>query len=363
MKLIMHKRLSRKYRLLLRYRRFLAAESLATCEPVVLHKKIISWLSGFNSNKYHLYDFETHARSDYWRDMDACKIRAFNSIQGLLLQNKDFLHTLLAHHRVAPPVLGVLANNRYYANGKPAGCHAEEFINDLAPYTFLHALSDTAHDGILLCKTASGFAYCQTTSTSPLAARHHISDWIRHGCWQLIASPRVEPHLSEEALDSSVLQPLRIVTFRTSEAESPFIGFSLQLINADCPLYCRVNLQEGILSPAAEIRTIPPHKTFHDLHPETGATIAGQTIKDWSGACALAIRAHSVFPRLRAVSWHLLFSEEGWQVIDASNVLRVDLAQLHGPLLLDRSIISLVCRTYGLQMEALESTSADILDL
>ena len=336
MNLQLHSRLSHLYRVGRIYRHFWRAERTILCRAAPLHQRVALWMSGFNSNKQHLYDFGSHARQEYWRDIDVYRIQSFNVPHATLLRNKDILHTLLAYHQIGPPVLGIIADNRYYAVGDPTGRPPKDTLAQLPSHTLLHALSDTGCDGTLLCKTESGYNACNVASAPSNKDGRALSGLLCRGYWQVLAHTPINPKSVQTAPSSLAICPLYMITFQCSEVSAPFIGFAIQLIDADTPLYCCVNTESGVMSAAAEMLESPPYKRCYDVHPESGITLAGQAIEDWAGACSLALRAHTLIPSLTAITWHLLPGSAGWQVVDASPLLPIEWAQLHGPLPHDR---------------------------
>jgi hypothetical protein len=57
----------------------------------------------------------------------------------------------------------------------------------------------------------------------------------------------------------------------------------------------------------------------HDIHPATGAPIAGRTLPDWAAAIALAVDAHArAFADYVLIGWDVAFTPQGPLLIEGN---------------------------------------------
>ena len=86
-----------------------------------------------------------------------------------------------------------------------------------------------------------------------------------------------------------------------------------------------IAIESGRLGPAAGKELAHPLET----HPDTGATIAGRQIPNWSAVLALALAAHDAFPTMPTVGWDVAVIEGGQaMLIEGNSVWGVDIAQI-----------------------------------
>jgi hypothetical protein len=87
-----------------------------------------------------------------------------------------------------------------------------------------------------------------------------------------------------------------------------------------------VDVATGRLGQATDLGKGPDFK-WHDLHPLTGARIAGRRLPMWRETVALAQRAHRVFPDYVLVGWDIAVLEDGPCVIEGNRGPDVDIHQ------------------------------------
>jgi hypothetical protein len=87
-----------------------------------------------------------------------------------------------------------------------------------------------------------------------------------------------------------------------------------------------VDVATGRLGQATDLGKGPDFK-WHDVHPLTGARIAGRRLPMWRETVALAERAHRVFPDYVLVGWDIAVLEDGPCVIEGNRGPDVDIHQ------------------------------------
>jgi hypothetical protein len=99
-------------------------------------------------------------------------------------------------------------------------------------------------------------------------------------------------------------------------------------------LSCHVDLASGRLGPGVTFPQ-PPPISWHDVHPNSGATLAGETIPDWHATTELVLTLSARLSFLPYIGWDVVVTGAGPKVIEGNYYSDVNLLQVHRPLLLD----------------------------
>jgi hypothetical protein len=87
-----------------------------------------------------------------------------------------------------------------------------------------------------------------------------------------------------------------------------------------------VELESGVLGPASDLGDRAA-LGWLDVHPDTGAPIAGRTLAGWSEVRALAVAAHRAFRDRTVVGWDIALTPSGAVLVEGNSGPDVDLLQ------------------------------------
>ena len=90
-----------------------------------------------------------------------------------------------------------------------------------------------------------------------------------------------------------------------------------------------VDLETGLLSSASNLG-MDARLGWLDCHPDTGATIAGRKLPQWSEIKALAIQAHRAFADRVLVGWDIGVTDQGPLVVEGNSSPDLDIVQRFG---------------------------------
>jgi len=94
-----------------------------------------------------------------------------------------------------------------------------------------------------------------------------------------------------------------------------------------------IDLDTGELSAAAE-PAANQGVTWHDTHPDTGATIPGTTVPGWDSIQTEIRQIAREIDRFNHVGWDLIVTDHGeFKIIEANSYPNPDVLQVHAPLL------------------------------
>jgi hypothetical protein len=91
-------------------------------------------------------------------------------------------------------------------------------------------------------------------------------------------------------------------------------------------LVVKIDLATGELSQAKSLR----HLGTVDVHPDSGAQIAGLTIPDWPAVCQEIISLSKHFPFLHFIAWDVLLTQQGICIVEANTSTGNNIIQIWG---------------------------------
>jgi hypothetical protein len=331
MKIRMHHYLAKAYRRARVYRRLVRDEVRYGRAELGWFKRMGYLLKGFNSDKSYLYDLEQYPLDSYWSDIEENKVRAFNLVHSLLLDRKDIFHVQMAKLGAGPLVVGTLIDGRFYPYPPGKEQSFASLVDSLPDDTLVRPLRGTGF-GKTVRWLQMGERGLELGRSRPDRAAIPAHLALSIGWWQIMAPVGISRASYAYRLFQKRKNLLRITTLRCPESGAAFPAFAIQVIGEDSPLYARVDLETGVLGQGVRLLRVKSRKECHACQPDNGARIDGVTVDQWPQALALATRVHDALPTLAAVSWQLALSEQGWQIVNATNRLDAEWAQLHEPL-------------------------------
>jgi hypothetical protein len=148
-----------------------------------------------------------------------------------------------------------------------------------------------------------------------------------------IVQPKIGPHPDLTAIALSALPTARITTIR-DEQGSPELVTSVLRFPSDPDalidnikaggLMAPIDAETGALGAACRGKSAGEV----EIHPVTGAPVAGLRLPDWEEAKRLVLRAHAeVFPEYSMVGWDLAFTPDGPTFIEGNGKPCIVVAQ------------------------------------
>jgi hypothetical protein len=178
----------------------------------------------------------------------------------------------------------------------------------------------------LLLKPARGEGGRGVRFLAPPAADREA--WVRGVCGALkgpwLVQSRIETHGALRDLALNALPTARITTI-LNEANAPEVVSAVLRVASDPAaqvdnmkaggLLCPIDLADGVLGIACQ----GYGGTDHQVHPVTGATIAGRILPDWEQAKALVVDAHArAFGDYALIGWDVGFAPDGPILIEGN---------------------------------------------
>ena len=148
-----------------------------------------------------------------------------------------------------------------------------------------------------------------------------------------VLQQRIFNHPRISALAGNGLCTVRIVTYRRLDAPAAPLMAAFRMpvghgmvdnFNAG-GIAAPVDLATGVLG-----RAVARHLAggTHDVHPTSGAAIAGFQLPDWREALDLSLRAHDGFPWMPFVGWDVVLSDAAPLLLEANPTWGEELYQL-----------------------------------
>jgi hypothetical protein len=80
----------------------------------------------------------------------------------------------------------------------------------------------------------------------------------------------------------------------------------------------KIDVETGRMSRACGDRDLAPD-AWWDIHPKTGAQIAGRVVSGWPAIAALAVAAHREFRIWAVIGWDIAWTPEGPVLIEGNS--------------------------------------------
>lgn len=148
-----------------------------------------------------------------------------------------------------------------------------------------------------------------------------------------LVQPKVAPHPDLADIALSALPTARVTTIRDEQGKPELVTSVLRFPSvADAlvdnikagGLMAPIDAASGVLGPACRGKSAGEI----DIHPVTGAPVAGLQLPDWEKAKALVLRAHAeIFPEYSMIGWDVAFTPDGPTFIEGNGKPCIVVAQ------------------------------------
>lgn len=288
---------------------------------------------GFIGDQYALYDLKHRSKKGYLSEFDWYRSRWINEPFDAMLNNKIICNEVLQPHANVSPILFVKNKKRLvrYGAGRDRIGYADVvagvretgsvFMKPLTAGKGKGVHRIDARDGRLLLDEA------ERTEAELIAFLQGQPDWF--------LTETVAQHADLDAIFDRTSNTIRLITMRTGDGGAqPFFAV-LRLGTSDTVpvdngsrggLVAKVDLASGELT---EARTLWSHGVYQ-VHPDSGAPIAGAVVPRWQEVVDTAVRLADEFPFLQFVAWDFLVADDGVWVIEANTSSGVNIVQLWG---------------------------------
>ena len=295
------------------------------------------WGDGFTPKSRALYDFERYGPSAYVSDRDEQFGWTINGPSGELLRDKHRFYAVLeecGYDRYLPQRFGFVTADRI----EPPSSDIEQLLR---------------YEDALVLKPRYGaggadVAVCHLDGNTPEINGTPLTWASFHSALARMQGHMVTEYCEQadyaEYLFPNTPNTIRILTMHPT-SDDPFVAAAVHRIGSSTSggvdnfsrggLSARI-FADGSLGPA--VRYHHGSVSWHDTHPDTGATIRGVEIPEWDHMRETVLSVCRELPALRYVGWDLLSTEDGFAILEGNNNTDTDLLQAHQPLLTDHRI-------------------------
>jgi len=216
-----------------------------------------------------------------------------------------------------------LADKRRFAERcRAAGLPCPETVATVIDGT-IAVLADPA-DRPLVVKPTHGEGGDGLRLLGPIADAQALAARLRDVAQDCLVQPLVVVHPALADIALGALPTVRIVTMLDEAGMPELVSATFRCAADPCArvdnmkaggLIVPVTLEDGRLGRAC----FGYGGVDHDIHPASGAQIAGRALPDWAGAAALVTRAHAgVFADYVLIGWDVAFTADGPILIEGN---------------------------------------------
>lgn len=326
------------------------------------------WRRGFRVRSDIIYTLTEQTYLQYLTDFErSVRTKQINGGWAVVLDNKLLFHWMLStfeEHR--PTVYGLLDGGRFHpvdalAPADDGGTTASESpatdvtVDDRSAADAAGRVTDLLREegrlvlkwvkggggnNVLLCEWDDGpVVNGDRCSTAEFGRRVE-------SLGEYIACEFVEQSPFGARLFSETPNTFRIITMYDDERGEAFVPIAIYRIGSERSrpvdnfskggLNAEIDVETGELGEAAQL----PESTgvhWHDRHPNSGASIAGETVPGWEAIREKLLAVAAAFPQTPYVGWDVVPTDDegGFQIIEANSYPGMKSLQVHRPLLAD----------------------------
>lgn len=310
-------------------------------ESIALHRRAQSWIHGFFADKVNLYDFERFGHGAYVTDYQRhVKSDDLNSPYQYVLGDKFVAHHVLQGIGAPVPTLfAVIEHGRFIANDleSKAALSLDALLRQVDKVA-IKPRTGSGGIGFAAASLKNGVLHLNEAPAESKAP-------FQSGAY--LVSQFVSQSTYAANLFSRTTNTLRVCTMWDHEREEPFVAFAVQRIGTSTSfpvdnwgaggLSADVDIETGVLGRAATKPKLGK-PVWHDVHPETGAQIAGVQIPNWQAMTSELVKIAKRLPGMEYLGWDVAMTPDGIAILEANNRTDVNLVQVHRPLLLNKRI-------------------------
>ena len=150
-----------------------------------------------------------------------------------------------------------------------------------------------------------------------------------------IVQPRLVNHRALADFSNDALATARILTCRNEEGdyEATNAAFRMAIGKNTVKdnfhsggIATEVDLRTGVIGAATNMG-LTPGIGWREVHPVSGAQIAGRQLPNWQAALELACDAHRAFPERVVVGWDVAFLADGPMIVEGNGKPDLDIHQ------------------------------------
>jgi hypothetical protein len=312
--------------------------------PLSFKLKIKMWKQGFLAEKFVLYNLSQNDWREFLSDYHAKQAKWINDPYTSVLDNKLLFHGIVGESIRVPKSYALIKAGRIHPiNKEKTISNFDQFIefNKKKPIV-LKPVYGGGGKGVMLIDHQNGSIRCNKIPFDEKDLKKSLGSMD-----DVLITEFIEQGHFPKTLYPDSANTMRIVTLRDVDTDKPFIARAVQRIGSQktAPLdnftkggmSSMIASESGTLSPAA---THPKSSTleWHDSHPDTGVSIAGQQIPGWDQIRRAILEAAEALPFLKCIGWDLLLTESGPVALEGNSHPDPDVLQCHGPLLQNERI-------------------------
>jgi hypothetical protein len=309
-------------------------------------KKIATLLSGFNSDKYVLYNFAQNDKKLYLND-----IRRRILAERICKRNYYIVHDKIVFEKyfqnIVPiePKLSLIRHGKFTMlsdNNKIESI--SDFISILKSGTelFLKPYDGGSGRGILMISYSNSEYLVNKKPTQ----ESELIKLVEKLNGYIVEKRFIQSGLSHDIYPNT-LNTLRVFTMIDPTSKKPFIAAAVHRFGTRESIYAD-NWSQGGLSVYIDPETgimgrgiqypFNGKLNFVDRHPDTGLLFEGVKIPDWDKVCDIVLEGANYVSFMPMLGWDVILNDGEVLVQEANYNPDVNLLQVHKPLLADERV-------------------------
>lgn len=320
--------------------------------PLGWLKRFKMWKLGFLSDKYAAYDLKRNENHLYTTDYQEIIARFINYPYSEVLNNKLIFERFYREHIKVPKSYAIIDNGLIYEYRLSDKSYNEPKTN-IGPE--LEKLAEQY--GKLVMKPikgamGAGVMIVGFAGSGRLAINNKIYDTsaleeILRSFKKYFISEYIEQASYSKNIFPDAMNSMRILTMIDPKENRPFIAAAVKRFGT-CKSAPVDNNTIGGISAAIDINTGELSKAsqftgkeviWHSKHPDSGATIEGLVIPNWTDIKEQIYNLLTCFPMIKYVGWDIAEQDERIVALEGNNHPQARLLQIHKPLLGDERVV------------------------
>lgn len=313
-------------------------------KQLALRERLELWKHGFLSESGLLYDFDSHAMSDYVTDWDRYTKARMNGVYTTLLNNKVMFDAMMRpFQQNIPRSYAVLINKKFQRLVQDPRMRSPQDVVDwcmAGNNIVLKPLDGGGGSGIIVITADEGELFCNGVRTSADELARMIERLDRY-----LIQEKIEQADYARRIYPRTTNTVRVLTMWDPDSDEPFIAMASHRFGS-AKSYPVDNFTQGGFCAAVDLATGEMSKAvtypttrkleWHEDHPDTGERIAGTCISNWPAAHRQLLDIARAFPYWRYVGWDIVLDHNGTlKIIEGNHRSNLRILQVHAPLLRD----------------------------